>query len=125
VLYLELDDLLAIEAAALVRVTDLGLADSAVSRPHASYGGEEFYATIEEKAATLLFGIARNHAFIDRNKRVAVLATLQFLNRNGQDLDLTPPEKAYEMIAGTAAGTVTLDELTSWITERMRDLDDG
>lgn len=130
--YLELDDLLAIacevlelEAAALVHVTDLGLADSAVSRPHASYGGEEFYPTIEQKAATLLFGIARNHAFVDGNKRVAVLATLQFLNQNGRDLDLTPPEKAYEIIAGTAAGTVTLEELTSWVTDQMRDLDDG
>jgi death-on-curing protein len=131
VLYLELDDLLAIacevlelEAAALVRITDLGLADSAVSRPHASYGGEEFYPTIEEKAATLLFGIARNHAFIDGNKRIAVLATLHFLNRNGRDLDLNPPEKAYEMIAGTAAGTVALDDLTVWIADRMTELGD-
>lgn len=130
--HLELDDLLAIacevlelEAAALIRITDLGLADSAVSRPHASYGGEEFYPTIEEKAATLLFGVARNHAFIDGNKRIAVLATLQFLNRNGRDLDLRPPEKAYEMIAGTAAGTVSLEDLTSWIADRTTGLDDA
>jgi death-on-curing protein len=127
--YLELDDLLAIacevlglEAVALIRATDLGLADSAVSRPHASYGGEEFYPTIEQKAATLLFGIIRNHAFIDGNKRIAVLATLHFLNRNGRDLDLTPPEEAYKVIAGTAAGTVTLEELTRWITDQMRDI---
>lgn len=130
-IYLELDDLLAIacevlelEAAALVRITDLGLADSAVSRPHASYAGEEFYPSIEAKAATLLFGIARNHAFIDGNKRVALLATLQFLNSNGHDLDLDPPEKAYEMIAGTAAGTVTLEDFTAWIAERMTELGD-
>lgn len=131
-LYLELDDVLAIacevlelEAAALVRITDLGLADSAVSRPHASYEGEEFYASNEAKAAALLFGIARNHAFIDGNKRIAVLATLQFLNRNGLDLDLEPPEEAYKMIAGTAAGTVTLAELTAWIAERLSNLADG
>lgn len=93
----------------------ISVADSAVSRPHASFGGEEFYPTIEQKAATLLFGIARNHAFVDGNKRVAVLATLQFLNRNGRDLDLTPPEKAYEIIAGTAAGTVT-DHVGRWKT---------
>ena len=53
-IYLELDDVLAIacevlglEVDALVRVTDLGLADSAVARPRAGFGGEEFYPTIE------------------------------------------------------------------------------
>ena len=81
--YLELDEVLAIacevlglEVDALVRVTDLGLADSAVARPRASFGGEEFYPSIEAKAASLLFGLARNHAFIDGNKRIAVLSTL-------------------------------------------------
>ena len=131
-IYLELGDLLAIagevlglEADALIRVTDLGLADSAVSRPHASFEGEEFYPSIEAKAATLLFGIARNHAFIDGNKRVAVLATLQFLNSNGHDLNLDPPEQAFKTITGVAAGTITLDDLTTWITERLETFDDG
>ncbi len=64
-------------------------------------------------------------SFIDGNKRVAVLATLQFLNQNGRDLDLTPPEKAYEMIAGTAAGTVSLEDLTVWIADRTTGLDDA
>lgn len=130
-IYLELDDLLAIasevlglEVDVLLRVTDLGLADSAMSRPQASFAGEEFYVSIEAKAATLLFGVARNHAFIDGNKRVAVLAALQFLNLNGFDLDLTPPEEAYKVIAGVAAGTATLDALTSWIADRLEPMAD-
>lgn len=125
-IYLELDDLLAIasevlglEVDALLRVTDLGLADSAVSRPQASFAGEEFYKTIDAKTATLLFGVARNHPFIDGNKRVAVLAALQFLNVNGFDLNLSPPEEAYKMIAGVAVGAITLDALTSWISARV------
>lgn len=124
--YLELDDLLAIasevlglEVDVLLRVTDLGLADSAMSRPQASFAGQEFYTSIEAKAATLLFGVAKNHPFIDGNKRVAVLATLLFLNLNGMDLDLTPPEEAYKTIAGVAAGTVTLDALTTWMAKRL------
>ncbi len=124
--HLELDDLLAIacevlelEVDALVHVTDLGLADSAISRPHASYGGKEFYPTIPAKAATLLFGLARNHAFIDGNKRIAVLAALRFLNQNGHDLNLDPPEKAYETIVGVASGAVPLDDLTAWIDDRL------
>lgn len=130
--YLELDDLLAIasevlglEVDVLLRVTDLGLADSAMSRPQASFAGEEFYVSVEAKVATLLFGVARNHAFIDGNKRVAILVALQFLNLNGFDLDLTPPEEAYKVIAGVAAGTVTLDALTSWIGARLEPLADG
>ena len=104
-IYLELDDVLAIacevlglEVDALVHVTDLGLADSAVARPRAGFAGEEFHPCVEAKAASLLFGLARNHAFIDGNKRVAVLATLQFLNANGYDLDLLPVEEAYKTV---------------------------
>ena len=130
-IYLELDDLLAIasevlglEVDVLLRVTDLGLADSAVSRPQASFAGEEFYTSIEAKAATLLYGLARNHPFIDGNKRVAVLAALQFLNVNGLDLDLTPPEEAYKMIAGVAAGTITLEALTTWMAGRLEPMPD-
>lgn len=130
-IYLELDDLLAIasevlglEVDVLLRVTDLGLADSAMSRPQAGFAGEEFYVSIEAKAATLLFGVARNHPFIDGNKRAAILVALQFLNLNGFDLDLTPPEEAYKVIAGVAAGTVTLDALTSWIADRLEPMAD-
>jgi death-on-curing protein len=93
-------------------------------RAHRQASREEFYATIEAKAATLLFGVARNHPFIDGNKRVAVLAALQFLNVNGLDLNLSPPEEAYKVIAGVAAGTVTLEVLTAWIAARLEPLPD-
>jgi prophage maintenance system killer protein len=55
---------------------------------------------------------------------VAVLSALQFLNLNGMDLDLTPPEEAYKTIVGVAAGTVTLDVLTTWIAERLEPMRD-
>ena len=125
-IYLELDDVLAIacevlglEVDTLVRVTDLGLADSAVARPRAGFGGEEFYPTIEAKAASLLFGLARNHAFIDGNKRIAVLATLQFLNLNGFDLDLSPVEAAFKTVVQVASGNLSLEDLTTWIGGRI------
>lgn len=131
-IYLELDDVLAIacevlglEADEILRVTDLGLADSAVARPQAGFGDEEFYPTIEAKAASLLFGIARNHAFIDGNKRIAVLATLQFLNSNGLDLDLTPVEEAFKTVIQVAKGDMPLEELTTWIRGRLGTLGDA
>ena len=125
-IYLELDDVLAIacevlglEVDALLHVTDLGLADSAVARPRAGSAGEEFYPTVEAKAASLLFGLARNHAFIDGNKRVALLTTLQFLNTNGYDLDLSPVEDAYKTVVQVASGNLSVDDLTDWIRRRM------
>ncbi len=127
--YLELEEVLAIacevlglEAEVIIRATDLGLADSAVARPQASFQGEEFYPSIEAKAASLMFGLARNHPFIDGNKRVAVLATLQFLNTNGVDLNLSPLEEAFETIVAVASGSLTLVDLTSWIRKRLEHL---
>ena len=55
---------------------------------------------------------------------MAVLAALQFLNVNGLDLNLSPPEEAYKVIAGVAAGTVTLEVLTAWIAARLEPLPD-
>ena len=128
-IYLELDDVLAIacevlqlETDEILRVTDLGLADSAVARPRAGFGDEEFYPTIEAKAASLLFGLARNHAFIDGNKRIAVLATLQYLNSNGLDLDLAPVADAFRTVIRVASGDLPLEELTAWIRGRLRTL---
>ncbi len=128
-IYLELDDVLAIacevlqlESDDILRVTDLGLADSAVARPQAGFGEQEFYPTIEAKAASLLFGLARNHAFIDGNKRIAVLATLQFLNSNGLDLDLAPVEEAFTTVIQVASGDLSLEELTAWIRGRLGNL---
>ncbi|MDE0237202.1 MAG: type II toxin-antitoxin system death-on-curing family toxin [bacterium] len=130
--YLGLDDVLAIackvlklEVDALVRVTDLGLADSAIARPGASFQGEEFYPTLEAKAASLLFGLARNHAFIDGNKRIAVLATLQFLNVNGHDLNLEPADEAFKTVVQVASGSLSVENLTGWIQDRMGPLQDA
>lgn len=125
-IYLELDEVLAIaceviglEVDALMRVTDLGLADSAVARPRASFDGDEFYSGVEAKAASLLYGLARNHAFIDGNKRIAVLATIQFLNRNGLDLDPLPAEEAFKAVVQVASGHLSLEDLTDWMRDRM------
>ena len=77
---------------------------------------------MESKEASLLFGLARNHAFIDGNKRVAVLAALQFLNMNGYDLELLPVEEAYKTVVQVASGSLSVDDLADWIRDRMRPL---
>lgn len=62
---------------------DFGLLDSAVSRPQAAAFGEDAFASIHEKAAALVHGLARNHPFIDGNKRTALAAMSVFYQLNG------------------------------------------
>jgi death on curing protein len=59
---------------------DFGLLDSAVARPQASAFSEDAYPTLHEKAATLLYGLARNHPFVDANKRTAAASVFYQIN---------------------------------------------
>jgi len=67
-------------------VRDLGLLESAVARPWATFAGEDLYPSLFEKAAALMESLILNHAFVDGNKRTAVAATALFLSRNGHRL---------------------------------------
>lgn len=95
-------------------VRDIGLLESALARPinrHA-YGETELAAL----AASYAFGIARNHPFIDGNKRVALLAMVTFLGLNGVALAVSNAEIAAAILA-LAAGEVDEDGLTRWIRD--------
>ena len=59
-------------------IRDLGLLESAVNAPFQTFGGEDLYKTIFDKAAHLAHGLAKNHGFVDGNKRVAIHAMLVF-----------------------------------------------
>jgi prophage maintenance system killer protein len=63
---------------------DVGLLSSAVSRQFSSFGGVDKWITLEEKVATLLYGIVLNHPFHDANKRTAFLTTLYYLQKEGR-----------------------------------------
>ena len=109
-IYLDLDDLLHIAGRVLaaVEIRDVGLLESAAARPLASSFGEDAYPSLHEKAAALLHSIARNHALVDGNKRLALAATLAFYGVNGYRLTMTNDE-AYDLVMGVASGQ--LDEV--------------
>ena len=67
---------------------DFGLLESAVMRPQTSAFGDDAYPTIHEKSAALLHSLARNHPFVDGNKRTAWAATSVFYQINGYTVDL-------------------------------------
>lgn len=111
--YLDLEDLLG-----LVRrlgagpVRDLGLLDAAASRPRASAFGEDAYPTLELKAAALLHSIARNHALVDGNKRLAWLATTVFLDLNGSPVELSD-DAAFDIVMAVAQGELEVPDIAA------------
>jgi death-on-curing protein len=112
-IYLTYADLLyvgerALGAQPLVR--DPGLLEAAVGRPRTSVFGEDAYVSHESKAAALVHSIARNHALVDGNKRLALAALIAFLGMNGKRLTLTNDE-AYDLIIEVATGA--LDDVES------------
>src|SRR5215469_14137880 len=62
---------------------DLGLLESAVMRPHVIFDGNDFYETVYDKAAALVYSLLMNHQFVDGNKRTAMFSVMTFLELNG------------------------------------------
>jgi death-on-curing protein len=97
-------------------VRDLGLLESALGRPLNKFAyGETSLAPL---AAAYAFGIARNHPFVDGNKRAAFASIIVFLGLNGIDFDV-PPEAATAIILGMAAGEIDENGLTRWIADNL------
>lgn len=104
-IYLDLEDLLHIAERTLdeVQVRDHGLLESALARPRTTVFGEDAYRGLDEKAAALVHSVARNHALVDGNKRLALVALIAFYGLNGRRLTLTNDE-AYNLIIAIASG---------------------
>lgn len=98
-------------------IRDEGLLLSALARPENlfAYGENVDAAAL---AASYAFGIAKNHPFLDGNKRTAMVVAITFLNRNGWDFEAPLPE-VYTQFLGLAEGSVSEDELAGWLRERL------
>lgn len=73
-------------------IRDEGLLDSALSVPFQSFGGMELYPSMIGKAARLCYGLIKNHAFLDGNKRIGIYAMLVFLELNGMEIKCSDEE---------------------------------
>src|SRR5215218_1287040 len=124
--YLDLADYLWLASAALDRapeavldVADLGLAESALHAPAATYGGVEFYPELVTKARVLLVHLTKNHPLPDGNKRAAFLAMIEFLARNGRQFVAESADTAIDMMVRIAAGKADNDEVEDWIRRQI------
>lgn len=95
-------------------VTNLGALESAVAQPRMTFGGQELYPTIVEKASALGFSLIKNHPLFDGNKRIGHAAMEVFLVLNGFEIyaDVDEQEK---VILKLASGELGREEFTQWL----------
>ncbi len=95
-------------------VRDIGLLESALEAPYATFDGIDLFRTKEEKAARLCVGLISNHAFVDGNKRIGIYVLLTFLEVNGISLEATDEELVGIGLA-LAKSEMKYEELLAWI----------
>jgi death on curing protein len=114
--FLSVDDVLAIHHLQLERfggsagLRDLGLLESAVSQAEASFGGSYLHEDLFAMASAYLFSIAKNHPFVDGNKRAGLASALTFLDLNGIAIDHSS-DLLYDATMAIAEGLLAKEEL--------------
>lgn len=98
-------------------VRDIKLLESAVNNPFQTFGGEDLYKTIFDKAAQLAYGLVKNHGFVDGNKRVAVHAMAVYLFINGYDTNFSQ-EEIVKIGMELAENKITSEFLSELLRER-------
>lgn len=101
---------------------DGGGLDAALARPQMTFGGEDLYSDLADKAAALLHSLVMNHPFLDGNKRVGAMAAELFLGINGVELT-APDEDLVELTLATARGEMSAEAIAIWFRQRTRHRD--
>ena len=121
--FLSLDQVLAIHADQIERyggslgVRDLGLLQSAMAMPRASFGGQYLHPTLHEMAAAYLFHLTQNHPFVDGNKRIGLAAAIGFLGLNDTWVESDPVE-LLELVLSVARGEIGKPEIAVFFRDR-------
>ena len=101
-------------------IRDEGLLASAVNSPFQTFGGEELYPTIWDKAAQLAYGLAKNHGFVDGNKRTAIHAMLMLLIINNVSIEYSQ-EEIVSLAVDIADGKLEPSDIANWLHSRESD----
>ena len=123
--FLTLDEILSLHADQIARyggsalVRDVGLLQSALAMPAATFGHELLHASLDEQAAAYLFYLVKNHPFVDGNKRTGLVAMLVFLGLNGQRLE-APDDELADLVLGVAAGRISKADVAVFVRHHRR-----
>ena len=99
-------------------IHDLGALESALAQPRMTFGNQELYPTIVEKASALGFSLIQNHPFVDDNKRTGHASMETFLILNGFEIDASVDDQE-QIIVRVAAGKLQRDEFTAWLRKHV------
>jgi death-on-curing protein len=94
-------------------IRDIGLLESAIAQPEASFGGQYLHADIFQMAAAYIYHLVMNHPFVDGNKRVGLEAALIFLEINNENLSASD-EELVDLVLKTTAGQVGKREIAEF-----------
>lgn len=102
-----------------VGIRDLGLLESALARPQASFGGEDLYPTILDKAAALFHSMSFNHPFLDGNKRTTLGVSYEFLKQNGYRL-FASNDELIDFPLQVENKHLSLEEIKEWLDKHVK-----
>lgn len=100
-------------------IRDLGLLESALARPFATFDNQELYPETIEKAAAILESIVINHPFIDGNKRTAYTLMRLILLENELDI-VASLESKYDLVISASTGKFRFEEIKNWIQSNLK-----
>ena len=101
-------------------IRDENLLDMSVNSPFQTFGGNDLYPTLIDKAAHLVYSLIKNHPFIDGNKRIGVTAMIAFLKSNNLDFSCTN-EELVEFGLGLADGSYDASYAQEWIKSHVKE----
>ena len=115
---LELHQNLIAESGGVSGIRDFGALESALAQPEMTFGGQDLYPTLAEKAAALAYSLVMNHPCVDGNKRAAHAAMEIFLVLNGYEIDASVDEQE-ELFLNLASGKIKRQELVEWLEKKI------
>ena len=115
---LMLHSMLIAQSGGMDGLRDKGLLESAINTPLQTFGGQELYPTVLEKAARLGYGLIHNHPFLDGNKRIGTHAMLVFLDINNIALSYADDD-LIAAILRVASGDMDERELLEWLKSHI------
>ncbi len=115
---LELHRQVIVQSGGASGVRDIGLLESAIAQPLMTFGGEDLYPSLAEKACALGFSLIMNHPFVDGNKRIGHAAMEVFLILNGMEVSASVDEQE-QIILAIAAGEKGRETFLAWLQEHI------
>lgn len=100
---------------------DEGLLESAIARPFQTFGGEDLYPTIFDKAAALGESLIINHPFVDGNKRTGILAVAAFLLESQFEIN-SSEDDLYNFTIDISTGKIKFDDIVIWLKNNTQSI---